>query len=55
MKCGRCNEPATLDVCWYCAAPLCGTCWEDVSHCGHAEAEAANVAARAVRQPGGEA
>mgnify|MGYP001588162334 CR=1 FL=1 len=34
------------EVCWYCGGPLCAERWERVGHCGHAEAEAANEAAR---------
>lgn len=55
MTCGRCNvaleAPTKADVCWYCQHPLCSACWENPSHCGHLEAEAANERARAVKQP----
>lgn len=42
MKCGRCKAPITeetAEFCYLCHARLCFTCWDDVGHCGHAEAE----------------
>lgn len=47
MKCGGCGAPVTAaaDICWYCNAPLCWDCFEEVGHCGHPEAAALNQAA----------
>ena len=49
-ECGRCHAPLLSDeaeLCWYCTGPLCFDCWENVGHCGHAEAVRINEAARA--------
>ena len=54
IECARCKslaDTADAEFCWYCHARICYSCWDDVGHCGHPEAEAQNEAARAVRQP----
>ena len=54
QPCGRCGKRvAEPEYCWWCSADLCPTCWEEVGHCGHLEAEAANRIARD-RLTGGE-
>lgn len=43
--CGKSVADKDYEHCWFCPALLCFDCWEDVGHCGHAEAEAINAAA----------
>lgn len=39
-QCGRCRCKApNPEYCWYCLSPMCGDCWEEHGHCGHAEAD----------------
>jgi hypothetical protein len=53
MACGRCGvEVSDPDLCWWCEAALCSTCWETVGHCGHEEAERANTASRMLDHEG---
>lgn len=43
MLCHRCDGlilPGQHERCWWCTGVLCGPCWEETGHCGHAEAEA---------------
>lgn len=42
--CNRCGEPVDYqpEVCWLCFGPLCSECWEQLGHCGHPRADAAN-------------
>jgi len=50
MNCNRCKTTltdATAESCWYCHAPLCFECWEEIGHCGHARADKQNEAVRA--------
>lgn len=47
--CNRCHKIIPRDdaeFCWYCMATLCSTCWDDVGHCGHPEADAINARIR---------
>lgn len=48
VRCGRCGGEVgpSPEACWWCLADLCTECWEAHGHCGHAEADAANEAAR---------
>jgi hypothetical protein len=44
IVCGRCGT-STPEPAWRCAicdVPLCGSCADDLGHCGHTEAEIAN-------------
>lgn len=52
MVCPRCDtalkeENRYLYCCWLCDADICPACWDEKGHCGHPEADAANMAARA--------
>ena len=42
--CGRCSAPIDDYVwwCWWCEAPLCSKCGDEVGHCGHPEADEVN-------------
>lgn len=46
-RCGACGlrlaPPAREpEACWWCNGDLCYACWDEIGHCGHAEAEAVN-------------
>lgn len=54
MPCARCAAvipPGQEELCWYCLSPLCGACWEQWGHCGHAEADALNARVAAWDRP----
>lgn len=43
MKCGRCSvEVDRPERCWWCGGALCASCWDEIGHCGHADADQAN-------------
>jgi len=51
FTCNRCKQAMLStesgpEVCWYCLADLCYACWNEIGHCGHAEAEAENERCR---------
>lgn len=46
ITCGRCSKMVILgeaESCWWCLKPLCSECWDKYGHCGHHEAEWANL------------